>query len=114
MPLTNNWKKLNLFNWFYQVQYIDPASGNNFQYPFEVVLNDGTSISPRVGFNNYDHYADAYMMYGMISPTNEIGSKPQRCKEGFKIALGSGTTPFDEDDYCLENEITIAQDKFRN
>lgn len=114
MPMTKNWKKINLFHWFYQVQVFSPNTDINYQYPLEVTLKDGTSLVPRVGFSWGDYYADSYLMYGMISPTNELGTKPQRCKEGFKIALGSGTTPFSEDDYCLENEIIEVQDQYKN
>lgn len=113
MPMTNNWKKINLFHWFYQVQVFNTNTDVNYQYPLEVTLKDGTTLTPRVGFSWGDYYADSYMMYGMVSPTNEIGSKPQRCKEGFKLAIGSGTRPFNEEDYCLENEIAETQDKYR-
>ncbi len=113
MGMTSNWKKLNMFNYFYQNAVLDSAVGSNWQLidlPLTVKCDDGTNLIPRVGFNNTDYYCGTYNMYGQILDVDRDESKAVWLIGSFKVAIGSGDTPFSEDDYCLENEIANNYD----
>lgn len=117
MGFTKNWKKLNLLqsialNTFYG------RNANAIQsFPFVLQVKDGTSYQPKYGTNvnstgtrNCQH---PYAQYGVFRYNVNSSASPQGALGGFSLAIGSGTTPFSEDDYCLENEIITIDNSSR-
>ena len=113
MGFTKNWKKLNLLqsialNTFYyrNANAIRP-------FPFVLQVKDGTNYQPKYGVmvnsTGTRRCQHPYAQYGVLRYNVDSSTFPQGALGGFSLAIGSGTTPFSENDYCLENEI-ITQD----
>ena len=102
-----------MFNYFYQNAILDSAVSSIWQLidlPLSVKCDDGTDLIPCVGFNNTDYYCDTYNMYGQILDVDRDETKATWLFGSFKVAIGSGSAPFSENDYCLENKITESYD----
>lgn len=114
MGLTKNWKRLNLFQTFYTRYFLSINQSSIVTFPFQVQVQDGTWQSPKWGVAMTQTYVqDPNVVYGCLRYGAQTNNATKGAIGGFKLALGSGTTPFDENDYCLENEIISTENSAR-
>ena len=113
MGLTKNWRRLNLIQTFYSRYYISINQSSIVTFPFKMQVQDGTWQEIKHGtYLTMNHTQDPNTVHGCLRYNASL-SNTDDANGGFKLALGSGTTPFNEDDYCLENEIVSIENSAR-
>lgn len=114
MGLTKNWKRLNLFQNFYTRYYLGINQSTIATFPFQVQAHDGTWQTPKWGvYMSHTYVQDPNVVYGCLRYGAVTNNETKGAIGGFKLALGSGTTPFNENDYCLANEIVSTENSSR-